>query len=1090
MIGPSTSDQKAVGRVRRALESPMLAHLALVASPALIFARPLLRGEVIFSNSDSLFNHYPNMIFGVREFLRGGWGLWNPYIFAGADFSASFHHHLLNPLWWFILLFGERGVIPGVTAVAFASFILAGVLVFHIARPHLTVPWSLLLALMFQASGYMWFTTMTMIATPMTAAALLSIFLIHTYERRAWWEQLVLLSLSLLPIVLSGHIGYIAAFLFVVGGGFLVRQISLGRMDVCELAIFGAAVALAMAIGLFRLVPVVTSVLQHGEALREGLRLPSIGGDDSYLFLPGIIPGSFGYTTTDSVRIGKALDLLKHTQFHTLVSFGVVSLYLTVLAFAGAAGKWARLAAILFVGLGLAQAHTISLLTDLVFLQIYPVLHDVIPKVGAAFAFIPMAALVLRSWGAGYENPHGRTALGGTVIVVLGAIVLMAIFYAKSGGGSDGEGKSFQIGIYAVKLLSYAVIGGIVLLYIAAPLTELARRRMINATLAVCLAILAAIGCVVFLTSYRHVYLVRLGYFYEAAGVVACMGVLLMARLAGRPNQALRFEAQAMAALALIAVALAMILIDMPTGFGGRSRTLIILAGILSALRVLVVCLALVELVGAWQSRPERGPIFAALLLVLALADLHAFNRIYNFTASPPFAAQDRLYPPPYERTPTWLGGGVQGKGAQPLRQSFALPDLIGPDDSAGPGWILAGPGITATSANAEAAPARPLRLSNTSAATATLSAELRPKVEERFVAFGAWVRTADPGVHLRVSTGAAARTSDPHSGSGQWEWLTARSIVERAHTVRVEVAIDSKGSLDLLGPRLAEGRHVVPAVAPPGRGGQPTVAPRDDIDFRVNRPHVLSGQPFGEVISNIPMIYGIRTFGGVDSDIRADFFRLMTALRTPDPSWIARYGMLSTMDDERLLSLFGVRYGFTSDGVPAENPRALPRFALFDAYRVEPSAEAALHLLRQPSFDFERTVLLDRPPGANVEPVAAPRQRELVHYREVTSDRLVLQTHTDRPRLLFFGDAYSPHWRAFYDGRELPVMKANGYFMAIALPAGTGEVLLEFRPQPFLLLLKLSGVLGAALAFGLVALSAGRLRRLYRRRFASAAPI
>lgn len=47
-------------------------------------------------------------------------------------------------------------------------------------------------------------------------------------------------------------------------------------------------------------------------------------------------------------------------------------------------------------------------------------------------------------------------------------------------------------------------------------------------------------------------------------------------------------------------------------------------------------------------------------------------------------------------------------------------------------------------------------------------------------------------------------------------------------------------------------------------------------------------------------------------------------------------------------------------------------------------------------------------------------------------------------PRLLVFTDAYYPGWRAFVDGQETPILRADGAFKAVLVPAGTHRI--EFR--------------------------------------------
>lgn len=52
-----------------------------------------------------------------------------------------------------------------------------------------------------------------------------------------------------------------------------------------------------------------------------------------------------------------------------------------------------------------------------------------------------------------------------------------------------------------------------------------------------------------------------------------------------------------------------------------------------------------------------------------------------------------------------------------------------------------------------------------------------------------------------------------------------------------------------------------------------------------------------------------------------------------------------------------------------------------------------------------------------------------------------------DGSRLLVFTDAYYPGWRAYLDGSETPILRANDAFKAVVVPPGTHRVEFVFRP-------------------------------------------
>ena len=79
-----------------------------------------------------------------------------------------------------------------------------------------------------------------------------------------------------------------------------------------------------------------------------------------------------------------------------------------------------------------------------------------------------------------------------------------------------------------------------------------------------------------------------------------------------------------------------------------------------------------------------------------------------------------------------------------------------------------------------------------------------------------------------------------------------------------------------------------------------------------------------------------------------------------------------------------------------------------------------------------------------------------------------------DGPGLLVLRESHARGWRAQVDGRDAPVLRANGRHRAVPLPAGRHEVALDYHPPMLEAGLGLSG-LGL---LGLLGLLAQALRR------------
>jgi len=89
--------------------------------------------------------------------------------------------------------------------------------------------------------------------------------------------------------------------------------------------------------------------------------------------------------------------------------------------------------------------------------------------------------------------------------------------------------------------------------------------------------------------------------------------------------------------------------------------------------------------------------------------------------------------------------------------------------------------------------------------------------------------------------------------------------------------------------------------------------------------------------------------------------------------------------------------------------------------------------------------------------------------------EEVVVAVGTPAQGWLVLTDTYDDWWRAEVDGRAAPVLRANGLFRAVKVPAGSHEVRFVYSPKPFLW----GGILGVlGLVCVIVLLATGRRHR------------
>ncbi|KKL62001.1 hypothetical protein LCGC14_2189590, partial [marine sediment metagenome] len=258
--------------------------------------------------------------------------------------------------------------------------------------------------------------------------------------------------------------------------------------------------------------------------------------------------------------------------------------------------------------------------------------------------------------------------------------------------------------------------------------------------------------------------------------------------------------------------------------------------------------------------------------------------------------------------------------------------------------------------------------------------------VGDRRFACGVWVRASTSvRVRLLLTDARNGLQSEYYSGNGNWQWLQVSYQADgTGDWVRMHISVTGPGTAEACGPILGEGDHVTPTATPPGASPVPPspVPPSPSekfnlADYRVNDPHVVLGLSGHELETNLPTVYGLRCFGGVDAMKGQRFMRFLASF---EPTVRQKGGGLaSAFTTPRLLDLTGCRYG---RGVRVGQVRetALSRFMLFEGFEILPDDQAVLERLKSPSFDPLRTIVLEMhragPPASSKGKKATPSRR------------------------------------------------------------------------------------------------------------------
>lgn len=134
-------------------------------------------------------------------------------------------------------------------------------------------------------------------------------------------------------------------------------------------------------------------------------------------------------------------------------------------------------------------------------------------------------------------------------------------------------------------------------------------------------------------------------------------------------------------------------------------------------------------------------------------------------------------------------------------------------------------------------------------------------------------------------------------------------------------------------------------------------------------------------------------------------------------------------------------------DAYVYRNPDELPRARLVGEYRIIEDLDQTLNEMVHGNWEPSTSTLLDRKPSLRIQPGGRADAR-IVDYRP---ERIEINVSASSPKLLVLADSYYPSgWKAFVDGEETGIMRADGVLRAIAIPAGDHKVEFVFKPKWF----------------------------------------
>jgi len=232
--------------------------------------------------------------------------------------------------------------------------------------------------------------------------------------------------------------------------------------------------------------------------------------------------------------------------------------------------------------------------------------------------------------------------------------------------------------------------------------------------------------------------------------------------------------------------------------------------------------------------------------------------------------------------------------------------------------------------------------------------------------------------------------------------------------------------------------------------GTEQTTMPQENLFFRVSDIRIVS-----------PLLY----------NRYASFFRELLINQHQEDYNPTLTSKEITMDNipNNLISLLNVKYILSNNYFPTKsiyklvydnelkiylNKNFLPRAFLINHVVPGLNQKQIFSYLKSDSFNPNKEAVVEGITNTTISKLNNVHKHgtSIATIRQYQSDKVIIDTKTDSPKLLVLIDLYYPGWKAYVDGKETHIYPTNYIMRGIFIPKGYHKVEFIYRPKSFLI--------------------------------------
>ncbi|MGB8657339.1 MAG: hypothetical protein WCE90_06085 [Candidatus Zixiibacteriota bacterium] len=144
-------------------------------------------------------------------------------------------------------------------------------------------------------------------------------------------------------------------------------------------------------------------------------------------------------------------------------------------------------------------------------------------------------------------------------------------------------------------------------------------------------------------------------------------------------------------------------------------------------------------------------------------------------------------------------------------------------------------------------------------------------------------------------------------------------------------------------------------------------------------------------------------------------------------------------------------RQVFQGDGIYVfQNETNLPRARIVFKYEVIRKRDEILKRIADPGFDYRNTIILEEEPQVSLGSRDTSSARGQARIDQDRINSFEVEAELTQPGFLILSENYYPAWKAYVDGKETRIYRADYLFRAVFLDRGTHKVEFVFRSVPY----------------------------------------